>query len=74
MGGIRPTCPPPASLQLEGGIPAERAAALEKLGYNVNCWEGLNMFFGGTHVVALIDGEWVAVGDRRRGGAGSVVA
>ncbi len=60
-------------LQLEGGIPEERAAALEKLGYTVNRWEGLTLYFGGTHVVALIDGEWVAVGDRRRGGAGSVV-
>lgn len=62
------------TLQLEGGIPDERAAALEQLGYTVNRWEGLNMYFGGTHVVALIDGEWVAVGDSRRGGAGSVVA
>ena len=61
-------------LQLEGGIPKTRATALEELGYNVNCWDGLNMYFGGTHVVALIDGEWVAVGDSRRGGAGSVVA
>ncbi len=61
------------TLQLEGGIPEERAQALEKLGYSINRWEGLNMFFGGTHVVALIDGAWVAVGDRRRGGAGSVV-
>ena len=60
-------------LQLEGGIPAERAEGLEQLGYNTNRWDDLNMYFGGTHVVALIDGEWVAVGDRRRGGAGSVV-
>ncbi len=60
-------------LQLEGGIPAERADALSQLGYNTNRWEGLNMYFGGTHVVALINGEWTAVGDRRRGGAGAVV-
>jgi gamma-glutamyltranspeptidase/glutathione hydrolase len=62
------------TLQLEGGIPEERAVALENLGYQVNRWDGLNMYFGGTHVVALIDGEWTAVGDRRRGGAGAIVA
>ncbi len=60
-------------LQLEGGIPEERADTLENLGYNTNRWDGLNMYFGGTHVVALIDGEWTAIGDRRRGGAGSIV-
>jgi len=61
------------TLHLEGGIPEERAAALEALGYKVNRWQNLNMYFGGTHAVALEDGHWVAVGDSRRGGAGSVV-
>ncbi len=60
-------------LQLEGGIPEERAVALEKMGYNVNCWQNLNMYFGGTHAVALENGKWVAVGDSRRGGDGAIV-
>ncbi len=60
-------------LHLEGGISEERASALEGLGYKVNRWEGLNMYFGGTHALALENGHWVAVGDRRRGGDGVVV-
>ena len=60
-------------LHLEGGIPEVQALALEGLGYNVNRWESLNMYFGGTHAVALENGHWVAVGDRRRGGDGKVV-
>ena len=60
-------------LHLEGGIPEKRAQGLEKLGYKVNRWPDLNMYFGGTHAVAFENGHWVAVGDRRRGGAGIVV-
>lgn len=60
-------------LQLEGGIPEERAVALEQMGYNINRWENLNMYFGGTHAVALEKGHWVAVGDSRRGGDGVIV-
>ena len=60
-------------LQLEGGIPEKQTAALEGMGYNVNRWQNLNMYFGGTHAVALENGKWVAVGDSRRGGDGAVV-
>jgi len=60
-------------LHLEGGIAEEKAQALEKMGYVVNRWQNLNMYFGGTHAVALEKGRWVAVGDRRRGGAGVAV-
>ena len=60
-------------LHLEGGVSKERASTLESLGYKVNRWEGLNMYFGGSHATALENGEWVAVGDSRRGGDGKVV-
>ena len=61
------------TLHLEGGIPEKQALALEGLGYKVNRWQNLNMYFGGTHALALEDGRWVAVGDRRRGGDGVIV-
>ncbi len=60
-------------LHLEGGISAQRALDMEALGYEVNRWKNLNMYFGGTHAVALENGRWVAVGDSRRGGDGAVV-
>ncbi|MBT3321687.1 MAG: gamma-glutamyltransferase [Anaerolineae bacterium] len=60
-------------LHLEGGISEQRAKDMEALGYEVNRWENLNMYFGGTHAVALENGAWVAVGDSRRGGDGAVV-
>jgi gamma-glutamyltranspeptidase len=43
------------------------------MGYKVNRWQNLNMYFGGTHAVALENGHWVAVGDSRRGGDGAIV-
>lgn len=43
-------------LQLEGGIPKARAREMEALGYEVNRWQNLNMYFGGTHAVALEGG------------------
>jgi len=60
-------------LQLEGGINEDAAADLRQKGYTVNCWPGLNMYFGGTHAVAIEHGSWVAVGDSRRGGTGITV-
>ena len=59
---------------LEGSIPEALVQELEQLNYSVNRWQNLNMYFGGTHAVALEDGRWVAIGDRRRGGAGLVVS
>jgi len=59
--------------QLEGGISKPVAEDLRQKGYTVNCWPGLNMYFGGTHAVAIEHGNWVAVGDARRGGAGIAI-
>lgn len=39
----------------------------------VNYWQEQNMFFGGVHGVGChIEGQWSAVGDRRREGAGAI--
>lgn len=55
--------------QLEGGIAPAIAAQLTSAGFKVNLWPEQNMFFGGTHAIAsLTPGQWVAVGDKRRGG------
>jgi len=60
-------------LQLEGGIADRTAAGLRQKGYTVNCWPDRNMYFGGTHAVAIEHGRWVAVGDARRGGTGMTI-
>jgi gamma-glutamyltranspeptidase / glutathione hydrolase len=62
------------ALQLEGGIDAATADALEADGYDVARWAGRNLFFGGAAAVAVGNGELEAAGDPRRGGAGVVVA
>jgi len=54
-------------LQLEKGIEAKVAFALERL-YEVNRWMERSMFFGGVHAVCKQGDDWVAVGDSRRGG------
>jgi gamma-glutamyltranspeptidase/glutathione hydrolase len=60
--------------QLEGGIAPETADRFEAAGYTINRWPERNMFFGGAHAVAQEDNsEWVAAGDRRRGGSVMVV-
>jgi gamma-glutamyltranspeptidase/glutathione hydrolase len=57
-------------LQAEGGNDAQAVAALEAAGYAVNRWQSRHMYFGGVHAVAHpIGGDFVAVGDPRRGGA-----
>jgi gamma-glutamyltranspeptidase/glutathione hydrolase len=60
-------------VQLEGGIEPDIADKLETTGYTVNRWPQRNMFFGGAHAVAQINGSWVAAGDSRRGGSVLVV-
>lgn len=60
-------------LQLEGGISEQSAEDLRQKGYTVNTWPDLNMYFGGTHAVAIEHGHWVAVGDSRRCGTGMAV-
>jgi gamma-glutamyltranspeptidase/glutathione hydrolase len=61
-------------LQLEGGINDQVTDILvEKHGYKVNRWPGRNMFFGGVHATAKENGNWMAAGDARRGGIGTIV-
>lgn len=57
-------------LQLEAGFDPVIAQQFAQAGYQVNLWPEKNMFFGGTHAVACLDGQrWEAVGDPRRGGS-----
>jgi len=61
------------TLHLEGGWPDDQVAKLPAT-WDVNRWEGLNLFFGGVQAVhASADGALEAAGDPRRGGAGTVV-
>jgi gamma-glutamyltranspeptidase / glutathione hydrolase len=61
------------TLQLEGGWPTETVAALPDA-WDVNRWEGLNLYFGGVQAVhSSAAGALEAAGDPRRGGAGVVV-
>ena len=61
------------TLHLEGGWPDDEVATLPAT-WDVNRWEGLNLFFGGVQAVhASADGTLEAAGDPRRGGAGTVV-
>jgi gamma-glutamyltranspeptidase / glutathione hydrolase len=61
------------TLHLEGGWPDDEVATLPT-NWDVNRWEGLNLFFGGVQAVhASADGALEAAGDPRRGGAGTVV-
>jgi gamma-glutamyltranspeptidase/glutathione hydrolase len=57
-------------LQVEAGNDAQAVDALETAGYAVNRWRSRHMYFGGVHAVArLAGGDFLAVGDPRRGGA-----
>ena len=61
------------TLHLEGGWPDGEVATLPAT-WDVNRWEGLNLFFGGVQAVhRSADGALEAAGDPRRGGAGTVV-
>ena len=64
-------------VQCEGGEDVDPAAldGLERLGYEIVRWRGLNLFFGGVQAVEVrADGTLAAAGDPRRGGHGVVVA
>jgi gamma-glutamyltranspeptidase / glutathione hydrolase len=62
------------TLHLEGGWADADVAALPAA-WDVNRWEGLNLFFGGVQAVeGTADGAFHAAGDPRRGGVGIVVA
>jgi gamma-glutamyltranspeptidase / glutathione hydrolase len=61
------------TVHLEGGWPDEDIAALPA-SWDVNRWEGLNLFFGGVQAVEhTSEGSFEAAGDPRRGGVGIVV-
>jgi gamma-glutamyltranspeptidase / glutathione hydrolase len=58
----------------EGGNDPAELDRLESWGYELVRWRGLNLFFGGTAGVEMLeDGRLAAAGDPRRGGAGVVV-
>jgi|SRR5688572_18874768 gamma-glutamyltranspeptidase/glutathione hydrolase len=61
------------TVQLEGGWLPEDVAMLPST-WDVNRWEGLNLYFGGVQAVHASEGALEAAGDPRRGGAGVVVA
>jgi gamma-glutamyltranspeptidase/glutathione hydrolase len=62
------------TVHLEGGWPDADVAALPAR-WDVNRWDGLNLFFGGVQAVEhTADGAFQAAGDPRRGGVGIVVA
>lgn len=56
-------------LHLEGGQTTEMKIELDKLNIHMKTWDSLNLFFGGTHVCGIIDGQFVGAGDPRRGGS-----
>jgi gamma-glutamyltranspeptidase/glutathione hydrolase len=61
------------TLHLEGGWPDGDVVALPA-SWDVNRWDGLNLFFGGVQAVeSTADGTYQAAGDPRRGGVGIVV-
>jgi gamma-glutamyltranspeptidase / glutathione hydrolase len=61
------------TLQLEGGWADAEVATLPAL-WEVNRWEGLNLYFGGVQAVqSSTGGVLEAAGDPRRGGVGLVV-
>ena len=60
-------------LDCEGGFDPAEIEALEHWGENVNRFQGLNLYFGGTNAVLIRSGRTDAAGDPRRGGAGIVV-
>ena len=61
------------TVHVEGGWPEDAVAALP-VSWDVNRWEGLNLYFGGVQAVEhTARGTFEAAGDPRRGGVGIVV-
>ena len=61
------------TVQVEGGWPDEAVAALPA-SWDVNRWDGLNLYFGGVKAVEHTARQtFEAAGDPRRGGVGIVV-
>jgi gamma-glutamyltranspeptidase / glutathione hydrolase len=62
------------TVHLEGGWPDAQVAVLPS-SWDVNRWDGLNLFFGGVQAVErTAQDTFEAAGDPRRGGVGIVVA
>ena len=61
-------------VSLEGGIPIEAANLIAEKGYNVELWDELNMFFGGTHAVYYCakNQEFISASDPRRHGHATI--
>jgi gamma-glutamyltranspeptidase/glutathione hydrolase len=60
-------------LDIEGGFNLVEIDKLNLTETNVNCWDDINIFFGGTHVVTSSkNGKLAAFGDPRRNGCGRV--
>ena len=55
-------------LSLEGGIDADQLTELLRSYPEHRLWDGLNLFFGGTHLAAFDGDRFQGVGDPRRGG------
>ena len=61
------------ALQCELGYDETAVSQLEQMGYPVNRWQNRSLYFGGAHSVSRTpDGQLVAVGDSRRGGATAI--
>ena len=66
--------PERGGIDVEGGVPAAVAAALEAEGCHLRRWGDLNLFFGGVSAVGWHGDELQGAGDPRRGGAAFAVA
>lgn len=61
-------------LQCEAGYDPRAVDELEAMGYRVNRWSARSIYFGGAHSVSCDeDGQMMAAGDDRRGGATAYV-
>ena len=60
-------------LNLESGFSSETESILASTFDHIEHWGRTNLFFGGVHVAGERDGDFLAVGDPRRGGTGLVV-
>jgi gamma-glutamyltranspeptidase/glutathione hydrolase len=62
-------------LQIEGGVSPESIDVARRLGYELNLWPGLHLYFGGANAVCRApDGSLEGCGDPRRGGASRSVS
>jgi gamma-glutamyltranspeptidase/glutathione hydrolase len=60
-------------LNVEGGLDQDQLGELLRGHPEHKLWDGLNLFFGGTHLAAFDGDRFQGVGDPRRGGVAGVV-